>query len=129
MIKALQNISLSQQLALTAATCSLLVALALVALGSVSSRHMQQAQQQAFGNALAAQVAKRVGSSLETGDLLSVAASLQRFVDTSAAEQVELFDVEGKALGRTYRFFVLAEDHVPIDRVRVIPLREANPLR
>ena len=24
---------------------------------------------------------------------------------------------------------VLAEDHVPIDRVRVIPLREANPLR
>ena len=37
---------------------------------------------------------------MESGDLLSVSASLQRFVETSSAEQVAIFDVEGKALGQ-----------------------------
>ena len=32
-------------------------------------------------------------------DLLSVAASLQRFVETSSAEEVAIYDVEGQALG------------------------------
>lgn len=99
MIRRLQNLSLGQQLALTAATCCLFVSLALVLLATRSSQHLLQSQQAGHGNALAQQIASRLGTALETGDLLSVAASLQRFVATSPAEQVAIFDVEGKALG------------------------------
>jgi hypothetical protein len=91
---------LGQQLAFTAATCCLLAGLALVLLASYSSQHLLQTQQDEHGSALAQQIASRLGTALETGDLLSVAASLQRFVATSPAEQVAIFDVEGKALGQ-----------------------------
>lgn len=96
----LDKVSLSQQMALVAAGMCLLVSIALVGLAAVSSQHMQLSQQEAFGSALARQVARQVGTTLETGDLLSVAASLQRFVQTSSAEEVAVFDVEGKALGQ-----------------------------
>lgn len=89
-----------QQLAIVAAALCLLVSLALVVLAAISSRHMQEAQQADYGNALANQIARRIGTALETGDLLSVAASLQRFVETSSAEQVAIYDVEGQALGQ-----------------------------
>ncbi len=94
------RLSLSQQLALAAAACCLLVGMTLVGLGVVSSRHTLQAQQQAFGSALASQLAHSVGGELEVGDLLGVAALLQRFVDITAAEQVAVYDLEGKLLGR-----------------------------
>lgn len=96
----LNQSSLSQQLAVIAALLCLTVALSLVTLGGISSRHMQLAQQEAYGTALAHQIARRIGTALETGDLLSVAASLQRFVETSSAEQVAILDVEGNALGQ-----------------------------
>lgn len=78
----------------------LLVSLALVTLAAISSRHMQLQQQDAYGSALARQIATHIGAALETGDLLSVAAALQRFLESSSAEEVALFDVEGKALGQ-----------------------------
>ena len=92
--------SLGQQLALTAASCCLFVSLSLVVLATTSSQHLLQSQQAEHGNALAQQIASRLGSAMETGDLLSMGASLQRFVATSPAEQVAIFDVEGKALGQ-----------------------------
>ena len=95
-----QNSSLGQQLALVSAGLCLLVSLALVTLASISTRHMQLQQQQEYGSALARQIATRIGTTLETGNLLSVSASLHRFVETSSAEQVAIFDVEGKALGQ-----------------------------
>lgn len=95
-----QHTSISQQLALTAAGLCLLVSLALVTLAAISTGHMQAQQQREYGSALARQIATRIGTALETGDLLSVAASLQRFVETSSAEEVAIFDVEGKALGQ-----------------------------
>jgi uncharacterized membrane protein affecting hemolysin expression len=95
-----QNSSLGQQLALVTAALCLLVSLALVTLAAISSRHMQLQQQQEYGSALAHQIARRISAAMETGDLLSVSASLQRFVETSSAEQVAIFDVEGKALGQ-----------------------------
>ncbi len=97
------NTGLGQQLAFVAAGFCLLVSLALVALGAISSRHMQLQQQEAFGTALAHQIARRIGTALETGDLLGVTASLQHFVETSSAEEVAIFDVEGKALGEAGR--------------------------
>ena len=92
-----------QQLAIVAAALCLLVSLALVVLAAISSRHMQEAQQADYGNALASQIARRISTALETGDLLSVAASLQRFVETSSAEEVAIYDVEGQALGQAGR--------------------------
>ena len=99
MLNRLKNAPLNQQLAAVAAGLCLVVSLALVALAAISSKHLQGEQQAQLGNALAHQIARRVSTSLETGDLLSITASLQRFVDTSPAVLVTIFDVEGKALG------------------------------
>jgi len=92
--------SLGQQLALVAAGLCLAIGLAMVILGAISSRHMQLSQQEEYGTALAQLMATRISTALETGDLLSIAASLQRFVTNSSAEQIEIFDVEGKELGQ-----------------------------
>ncbi len=92
--------SLSQQLALIAAGLCLVIGLAMVTLGAISSQHMQLSQQEEYGTALAQLMATRVGTALETGDLLSIAASLQRFIANSSADQVEIFDVEGNELGQ-----------------------------
>jgi hypothetical protein len=96
----IENTGLGQQLALVTAGLCLLVSLALVTLAAISSRHMQLQQQEEYGSALAHQIARRISTALENGDLLSVSASLHRFVETSSAEQVAIFDVEGKALGQ-----------------------------
>jgi uncharacterized membrane protein affecting hemolysin expression len=93
------KLSIGQQLALLAGASALLIALVLVGLGTYSSRHLQLEQQDAFGAALARQVATRLGTSLDSGDLLNLGATLQHFVATSSAERVEVYDVEGKALG------------------------------
>ena len=96
----IQNTSLGQQLAIITAGLCLLVSLALIALGAISSRHMQLQQQQEYGSALAHQIARRISTAMESGDLLSISASLQHFVETSSAEEVSITDVEGKALGQ-----------------------------
>lgn len=95
-----ENSGLGQQLALVTAGFCLLVSLALVALGAISSRHMQLQEQREHGDALAHLIARRTSTALENGDLLSVSAALQRFVETSPAEEVVIMDVEGKALGQ-----------------------------
>ena len=100
MIDRLKQAPLGQQLAIFCSGLCLSVSLALVILGAISSKHLQRQQQADFGNALAHQIARRISTALETGDLLSVSASLQRFVETSSAEKVAIFDVEGKALGQ-----------------------------
>ena len=94
------KVNLSQQLALIASGLCLTISLALVALAATSSRHVQLSQQESHGTSLAKQIARRVATSLESGDLLSVGASLQRFVATSSAEEVAIYDIEGTALGR-----------------------------
>lgn len=77
-----------------------MVSLALVALGAISTRHMQMLSQDEYGTALAKLVARRVSTALESGDLLSVSASLQRFINTFAAQSIVITDVEGKTLGQ-----------------------------
>jgi uncharacterized membrane protein affecting hemolysin expression len=94
------NISLSQQLAIISAGLCLLVSLALVALGAISTRHMQMTQQEEYGTSLAKQVAARVTPFLESGDMLSVSASLQHFLANSSAQTITISDAEGKLLGQ-----------------------------
>ncbi len=95
----LDRTSISQQLALLTAGLCLLVSVALVGLAAVSSQHLQLKQQDQFGSALAEQLARRISSTLETGNLLGLTASLQRFVASTAAEEIAVFDVEGKVIG------------------------------
>lgn len=94
-----RNTSLGQQFAILTAGVCLLVSLALVALGAISSRHMQSQLQEEYGNALAQVVAARVSVAMENGDLLSISASLRRFINSSAAQAIAVSDVEGKLLG------------------------------
>lgn len=94
------NLSLAQQLATIALGLCLAIGLALVALAATSSSHMQLEQQDVYGTALAQQIATRVTSALESGDLLSVKASLERFVETTPAREAEIFDIEGNPLGQ-----------------------------
>lgn len=103
--------SLSQQLALIAAGVCLLVTVSLVVLSTVSSRHMQTQLQQEYGEALAGLIAQRVSSALEAGDLLGVSASLQRFVDISAAQRVSLTDIDGKTIGQAGQSSDIAMHH------------------
>jgi hypothetical protein len=99
----LRNTSLGQQLAIITAGLCLLVSLALVALAAISSRHTQMQLQEEYGTALAHQVAHRVSTAMESGDLLSLSASLRRFLENSAAQTVTVTDVEGKTLGQAGR--------------------------
>jgi hypothetical protein len=92
------NISLGQQLAILTAGLCLLVSLALVILGAISTRHMQALLQEEYGSALATLVATRVSTAMENGDLLSVSASLQHIIETSAAQAIMIQDVEYKTL-------------------------------
>ncbi|GAB5452248.1 MAG: hypothetical protein Hals2KO_25760 [Halioglobus sp.] len=100
MSKRFSESSLSRQLALVAACLCLVVGLAIVTLGAISSRHMQQELQEQHGEALAELIAHRVSGAMENGDLLSVSATLQRFIAISAAEEVVITDVDGKILGQ-----------------------------
>jgi len=96
----LRTTSLGQQLAVIAGVLCLLVSLALVTLAAISSRHMQAELRDEYGSALAQLIARSVSTAMESGDLLSVSASLQRFVAISAADQVVLTGVDGKELGQ-----------------------------
>lgn len=96
----LRNLTLAQQLAIIAFGLCFVIGMALVALAATSSRHMQLEQQDIYGAALAQQIATRVTSALESGDLLSVKASLERFVETTPTQEAEIFDIEGNPLGQ-----------------------------
>lgn len=56
-----RNTSLGQQLAIVTGGLCLLVSLALVALGAISTRHMQMLSQDEYGTALAKLVARQIG--------------------------------------------------------------------
>ncbi|NND66405.1 MAG: hypothetical protein HKN19_02350 [Halioglobus sp.] len=100
MNKALANSSLGQQLALLCAGLCLLVSLAVITLAGIGGQHLLEQQQAQYGRALARQVALRVSSAMENGDILSATAALQRYLEISESAQITLTDVEGKVLGQ-----------------------------
>ncbi len=100
MSKRFNQTSLGQQLAIISAGSCLLVSLALVALGGISTRHMQVLLQEEYGTSLARLVATRISTAMERGDLLSVSATLQRLRDASSVQAITITDVDGKALGQ-----------------------------
>lgn len=95
----LREASLVLQLPLFAALACLFVGLSIVWLASTSSSYLQATRERAYGEGLARQVAASVSDSLQRGDLLSVRASLQRFVDGSLASAIRVVDVEGLPIG------------------------------
>lgn len=100
MDKRFSQLSLGQQLAILSAGMCLLVSLGLVALGAISTRHMQVLLQEEYGTALARLVAARISTAMERGDLLSISANLQRLMEVSTAQAISITDVDGKMLGQ-----------------------------
>jgi hypothetical protein len=98
-----RHIGLGQQLAILCAGMCLLVSLGLVALGAISTRHMQTLLQEEYGTALARLVAARISTAMERGDLLSISANLQRLMEVSTAQAITITDVDGKTLGQVGR--------------------------
>jgi len=94
------QLSLGQQLAIISAGMCLLVSLGLIALGAISTRHMQMLLQEQYGTALARLVAARISTAMERGDLLSISANLQRLMDVSSVQAMTITDVDGKMLGQ-----------------------------
>jgi hypothetical protein len=95
-----RNASLGQQFAILTAGLCLLVSLALVTLGAISTRHMQSVLQEEYGTALAKLVAMRVSAAMESGDLLSVSASLRRYINASTVQSIAVNGVDGNVLGQ-----------------------------
>ncbi len=98
--KRFRHLGLGHQLAILSAGMCLLVSLGLVALGAISTRHMQMSLQEEYGTALAKLVAARISTAMERGDLLSISANLQRLLEVSTAQAITLTDVDGKTLGQ-----------------------------
>lgn len=98
--KRFRHLGLGHQLAILSAGMCLLVSLGLVALGAISTRHMQMSLHEEYGTALAKLVAARISTAMERGDLLSISANLQRLLEVSTAQAITLTDVDGKTLGQ-----------------------------
>ncbi|EED35950.1 conserved hypothetical protein [Luminiphilus syltensis NOR5-1B] len=96
----LQRLPLGHQLAWTAALCCLVATLLLVALAAQSSAHTQRALQDEFGQAVAQQLARRLSVELAAGDLLGVAAELQRLIEQPTIAGAQVFDVEDAIIGK-----------------------------
>ena len=94
----LQQLPLSQQLALTASACCLAATLLLVALATTSSNHTQNILQAAYGEAVAEQLALRLGTELATGDRLGVASELARLIEQKGIQGARAVDIEGAEL-------------------------------
>lgn len=95
----LRNASLSLQLPLLASACALIVGFAIVWLAATSSSYLQNTRDTAYGEALARQVAATVSNPLQRGDLLSVRASLQRYIDSGLARAIRINDVMDLPIG------------------------------
>jgi hypothetical protein len=98
-----RHLGLGHQLAILCAGVCLLVSLGLVALGAISTRHMQTLLQEEHGTALARLVAARISTAMERGDLLSMSANLQNLMEVSNVQAITITDVDGKTLGQVGR--------------------------
>jgi hypothetical protein len=98
-MQALRQASLTLQIPLLAAAVTLVVSCGLVWLAATSSHYLLEQREQAYGKALAQQVVADIVEPLQRGDLLSVRASLQRFVDQSPAAAIRITDVVGLPMG------------------------------
>ncbi len=94
----LARFSLGQQLALTASLCCLLATLTLVALSAKSSRYTQDNLQRDHGEAVVAQLARRLSTELAVNDRLGVAGELNQLVEQASVAGARALGVEGKTL-------------------------------
>ena len=100
----LARFSLGQQLALTASLCCLLATLTLVALSAKSSRYTQDNLQRDHGEAVVAQLARRLSTELAVNDRLGVAGELNQLVEQAGVAGARALGVEGKALAAAGNF-------------------------
>lgn len=98
LIEKFRHLPLSQQLALTAASLTLLATLSLVALAVRSSAYTERTLQSEYGQSVAQQLARRLSSELAANDLLGVTAELQTLVTQTRISNAAALDVDGMVL-------------------------------
>ena len=98
LITAFGRLPLHLQLAVAACSLCLLSNLALVGLAAQSSSHTQASLQDAYGQAVVEQLARRLGSEMATGDRLGIAGELNRLVQQDGVSAARVLDTEGREL-------------------------------
>lgn len=92
------KLPLHQQLAATACLCCLISGLALVALAAQSSSHSQANLQSEYGQAVAEQLARRLGAEMATGDRLGIAGELNKLTEQNGIAAARALDVDEREL-------------------------------
>ena len=92
------SLPLHQQLAATACLCCLISSLALVALAAQSSHHSQASLQGEYGQAVAEQLARRLGSEMASGDRLGIAGELNKLAEQKSIVAARALDVDKREL-------------------------------
>lgn len=93
------RLGLAQRLAAICGGLCLLVALALVLTGNLSSRHIIQMQQAEYGQHLAGQVAAKTASVIGNGDLIGLEVTLEQLLSAYQLVGLKVYDVEGRQIG------------------------------
>ena len=111
LITAFGSLPLHPQLAVVACVLCLLSNLALVGLAAQSSSHTQASLQDAYGQAVVEQLARRLSTEMAAGDRLGIAGELSRLVDQDGISSARVVDTEarelaaaGKLVGQEYPF-------------------------
>ncbi len=94
----ISRLPLHQQLAATACLCCLISSLALVGLATQSSSHSQATLQGEYGQAVAEQLARRLGAEMATGDRLGIAGELNKLAEQKRIVAARALDVDKREL-------------------------------
>ena len=94
----ISRLPLHQQLAATACLCCLISSLALVGLAAQSSSHSQATLQGEYGQAVAEQLAQRLGAEMATGDRLGIAGELNKLAEQKRIVAARALDVDKREL-------------------------------
>ncbi|PIE38061.1 MAG: hypothetical protein CSA53_04490 [Gammaproteobacteria bacterium] len=105
--------SLAHQVGVIAATLCFLVCGAVISLTSVAVHNLQSQQVSERGEALSQQLASEVNAALETGDLLGIAAILQRYIDNNTAIEAAVYDLDRKPLARVGKLDTATSRYFP----------------
>ncbi len=95
LLERLKSLPLSQQLALTAATCCFVVTMILVAVAARSNQFVQEQLLNEYGEAVAQELARRLSEELANGDRLGVSAELDRVIGLEAISGATAEGIDG----------------------------------
>ena len=99
MHKLFSRLSLAQRLAAICGGLCLLVALALVLVGNLSSRYILQMQQAEYGQQLAGQIATKTASVIGKGNPIGLEVTLEQLLSANQLLGLTVYDLDGRQIG------------------------------